>query len=93
MGRHRAGGTQLLTPLDVDATGLVLVDKTLHLVWPGRWEQQGVEPGVPLLLVDEFGQVLFGHIGFCLGVAAGQRKESQVASGPGNGHSSPSPCK
>ena len=65
----------VLTPLHIDAAGLILVDEALHLVRTRWWEQQGIEPGVALFLVDEFGQVLLSHIGFGLGVAAGQREE------------------
>ena len=65
----------VLTPLHIDAAGLVLVDEALHLVRTRRREQQGIEPGVALFLVDEFGQVLLSHIGFGLGVAAGQRED------------------
>lgn len=54
----------VLTSLHIDATGLVLVNEHLHLLRPGWWEQQGVESRVSLLLIDEFGQVLLGHVGF-----------------------------
>lgn len=60
------------SPLHVDATGLILVDEAPHLVRP-RWrEQQGVEAGVPLLLIDELGQVLLGHVGFGLGMVGSE---------------------
>lgn len=45
----------VLTPLHIDAAGLVLVDEHLHLLRPGQWKQQGVESRVSLLLIDEFG--------------------------------------
>lgn len=64
----------VLTPLHIDAAGLVLVDEHLHLLRPGWWEQQGVESRVALLLIDEFGQVLLGHVGFGFSMAAGQRE-------------------
>lgn len=63
----------VLTPLHIDATGFILVNEHLHLLRPGWWEQQGVESRVSLLLIDEFGQVLLGHVGLSFSMAAGQR--------------------
>lgn len=74
----------VLTSLHIDATGLVLVNEHLHLLRPGWWEQQGVESRVSLLLIDEFGQVLLGHVGFSFSMAAGQREGHKYMSfGPG----------
>lgn len=53
-----------MAPLHIDAAGLVFVNERLHLLRPGWWEQQGIESRVSLLLIDEFGQVLLGHVGF-----------------------------
>lgn len=74
MGRDGTGrgGSSVLTPLHIDAAGFVLVDERLHLLGPGWREQQGVEPRVSLLLVDEFGQVLLGHVGLSFSMAAGR---------------------
>lgn len=70
----------VLTPLHIDAAGLVLVDERLHLLRPGWWEQQGIESRVSLLLIDEFGQVLLGHVGFGFSMTIGQREELRCVS-------------
>lgn len=75
-------GSSVLTPLHIDAAGFVLVDEGLHLLRPGRWEEQGVEARVSLLLIDEFGQVLLGHVGFSFSMAAGQERGTDVVFRP-----------
>lgn len=59
-----------LTPVRVGRHGLVFVDQGLDLVLPQAREQLLVQPGVPLLLVEELGEVLLGHGGL---VGAGER--------------------
>lgn len=82
MGRDGTGrgGSSVLTPLHIDAAGFVLVDERLHLLGPGWREQQGVEPRVSLLLVDEFGQVLLGHVGLSFSMTAGRGRGAQMQS-------------
>lgn len=69
--RQRCG----LTPVWVGSQGLVFVDQSLDLVLPQAREQLLVQPGVPLLLVEELGEVLLGHGRL---VGAGERGERVV---------------
>lgn len=67
--RQRRG----LTPVRVGGQGLVFVDQSLDLVLPQAREELLVQPGVPLLLIEELGEVLLGHGRL---VGAGERRES-----------------
>lgn len=58
-----------LTSLYIHPAGLVFLNETLHLLWLGGWEEHVVEVGISLLLVDEFGQVVFRHVRLGFGVA------------------------
>lgn len=73
---RKEGAFLVLTSLHIDAAGLVLVDQGLHLLRSGWREEQGVESGVSLLLIDEFGQVILGHVGFGFSMAAGQERRA-----------------
>lgn len=53
-----------LTSVGVGGAGLVFVDQGLDLVLPQAREELLVESGVPLLLVEEFGEILLRHGGF-----------------------------
>lgn len=59
------------TSVRIIGAGFIFVDQGLDLVLPQTWEQLLVEPGVPLLLVEELGEVLLCHGGF---VGAGDRQ-------------------
>lgn len=50
-----------LTSVRVGGAGLVFVDQGLDLVLPQAREELLVEPGVPLLLVEEFSEVFLRH--------------------------------
>ena len=66
-----AGGVLTLV-----GAGLVLFDQSFDLVGPEAGEQLLIEPGVPLLLVEELGEDVLRHEG--LGGAAGRNNQSQI---------------
>lgn len=62
-----------LTSVCVGGARFIFVDQSLDLVLPQSWEQLLVEPRVPLLLVEELGEILLCHGGF---VGAGGHSEA-----------------
>lgn len=53
-----------LTSVGVGGARLILVNQGFYLVWPEAGEELLVEPRVSLLLVEELGKAVFGHVGF-----------------------------
>ena len=53
-----------LTSVGIIGAWFIFVNQGFDLVLPQTWKQLLIEPGVPLFLVEEPGEVLFRHGGF-----------------------------